>query len=363
MASVSRPAASQPAITLEVLPACYGDCLLATCNSRAGQFRILVDAGPDGTWPTLRERLRKIPMENGRRHIDLAIVTHIDHDHIGGARLLFEDEALGLTFGDVWFNARHHLTRGVAEGKGLAEILGAPERELPWNVAFDGGPVKTPREGGFIEAPSSPDGPCLTILSPTPKRLSSLARVWDAELEKLRQGKSNTDPEPSARGAVFPDLESLAAARPRRDGSAPNGSSIVILVEHQGSSVLLTGDAFSNTVGASLLSLSKERGSVPIQVNALKLSHHGSRANFRRELLEVVQAEHYIVSTDNSRYGHPNDETLATIILEGQHGSTFWFNYATDQNLRWKDEGLQEQYEFSASYPKAGTEGITLSLG
>ena len=78
-----------PAITLEVLPAGYGDCLLIACPVDGRTWRLLVDTGPDECWPLLRSRLAEIaPDDHGKRHIDLAVISHIDHDHIGDDTLL-----------------------------------------------------------------------------------------------------------------------------------------------------------------------------------------------------------------------------------------------------------------------------------
>jgi glyoxylase-like metal-dependent hydrolase (beta-lactamase superfamily II) len=84
----------EPAIIVEALPAGYGDALLVTCPVPDGSWRLLVDAGPDEAWPLLAKRLEALPKDGtGRRWIDLAIVSHIDHDHIGGTRLLFGEGA------------------------------------------------------------------------------------------------------------------------------------------------------------------------------------------------------------------------------------------------------------------------------
>ena len=92
-----------PAVTVEALPAGYGDSVLITCALGTGVWRLLVDTGPDECWPSLQQRLEQIPADlNGKRHIDLAVISHIDHDHIGAARALFDDRSLGLTFGDIW---------------------------------------------------------------------------------------------------------------------------------------------------------------------------------------------------------------------------------------------------------------------
>ena len=112
-----------PAITLEALPAGYGDCLLISCPVGRSTWRMLLDTGPDETYPALKARLAQLrPNRQGKRHIDLFIVTHIDHDHIGGVAQLLNDRSLGLSFGDIWFNAPPQpAARGVAEGEALAQ--------------------------------------------------------------------------------------------------------------------------------------------------------------------------------------------------------------------------------------------------
>ena len=174
---------SPPAVVLEVLPAGFGDCLLVSCPVGRSTWRMLVDTGPDETYPTLRRRLLQIPKaSDGRRHIDLFVVSHIDHDHIGGARLLLGDDEIGLSFGDIWFNAPPRpRTRGVAEGQSLADILGGGDKALPWNLAWSGQPVSTPADGGGVEL-TAPGLPKVTLLSPTPDRLTDLYKVWALSL-------------------------------------------------------------------------------------------------------------------------------------------------------------------------------------
>ena len=189
---------TEHAITLEVLPAGYGDCLLIQCPVGQRTWRMLVDTGPDETLPQLKARLAALPADaHGRRHIDLFIVTHIDHDHIGGAGLLLSDRSLGLSFGDIWFNAPpRYLARGVAEGESLAGLLGAANLPLPWNIAFGGKAAVSEGSGAFVELASSPGAPRLTLLSPTPDRLKDLFKVWDKELARL-QNKESDKPEPA----------------------------------------------------------------------------------------------------------------------------------------------------------------------
>lgn len=353
-----------PAITFEVLPAGFGDCLLVSCPGEHGVWRMLLDTGPDETYGSLRNRLMALPVEvNGTRHIDLFVITHIDHDHIGGASLLLNDRELDLSFSDIWFNAPPaRRTRGVAEGESLAELLGAADRALPWNVAWSGGPVRTPAEGGGVEL-TGVGAPRVTLLSPTPERLSDLYRVWAKELEKLRrQERDQPDAEPSPMRGAVSSLEALAERQTPMDKSVPNGSSIALLVEHQGASLLLAADAFSPVLVPALRALAKRRGIRDhIDVDAIKLSHHGSRANVTRELLTAVKAKQFIFSTNNKYFNHPNEEAVARVVVDGGQ-PTLWFNYDTPKNRKWDAPALKAKYGYSTRFPTHESSGVTLEL-
>ncbi len=358
-----------PAVTLEVLPAGYGDCLLVSCPVGRRTWRLLVDTGPDETYPALKSRLAQIPPDReGRRHIDLFIVSHIDHDHIGGAALLLADRELNLSFGDVWFNAPPRpKARGVAEGEGLATLLGAPGNELPWNLAFDGGTVCTGGDGQTLEVRRKRGEPRITLLSPTPARLEALFKVWDRELERLRRKQHSEEKaveRAAPRGVVEPTLEELATRDTRLDKAEPNGSSIAVLLEHRGASVILGADAFATVMGPALRQLAQLRGTAgALGVDVLKLSHHGSSANVTRDLFDAVQAKHYVFSTSGAIFDHPDDEAVARTILLGGRGARVWFNYRNPRKARWSDPATESQYGFTARLPDdPGGGGVTIRL-
>jgi beta-lactamase superfamily II metal-dependent hydrolase len=353
-----------PAITLEVLPAGFGDCLLISCPVGRRTWRLLVDTGPDETYPALKARLAKLPADGtGKRHIDLFVVTHIDHDHIGGVAQLLNDRSLGLSFGDIWFNAPPRpAARGVAEGEALAQILAGSKRVLPWNVAWFGRPVSTPAEAGGVEL-TGRGLPRITLLSPTPERLQDLYKVWSRELERLRlKEREVPEPEPAVPRSGMPDLQALAARVTPTDKAVANGSSIAMLLEHKGASVLLGADAFPTVLVPALSALSKRRGLAgPLQVDVFKLSHHGSRANVTQELLKAVQAEHYVFSTNGAQFRHPNAEAVARVIV-GSKQAKLWFNYWTERNQRWAEPALLAKYGYQVRYPDAGQAGVSVEI-
>ena len=92
---------------IEMLPARQGDALWLEYGDAAHPRRALIDAGTPETWDALQARIAAL--DPGDRHFELLIVSHIDKDHIGGVIPLLEDTALGITFGDVWFNGFRHL--------------------------------------------------------------------------------------------------------------------------------------------------------------------------------------------------------------------------------------------------------------
>ncbi len=84
-----------------------------------------------------------------------------------------------------------------------------------------------------------------------------------------------------------------------------NNSSVVLKVEGEEGSVLLTGDA-EKEVEAALV----EAG-VDLEADVLKAGHHGSDSSSTEEFLKAVDAEWLLIScgVDNS-YGHPHLVTL-----------------------------------------------------
>jgi beta-lactamase superfamily II metal-dependent hydrolase len=352
------------AMTIEMLPAGFGDCLLVSCPVGKRVWRMLIDTGPDETYPTLKKRLSQLTIaEDGHRHIDLLVVTHIDHDHIGSAKRLLEDKSLALTFGDIWFNSPPvPIARGVAERQRLATLLGVDSNSLPWNEAWSGGPVSTPAKGGGVELEAK-NLPVLTLLSPSPKELNDLYKVWAKELERLRQMQRDpAEVMPLARGTRTTALEAIAERKTPEDKAIPNGSSIAFLLEHRGKSALFCADAFPSVLSQAIESVIQRRGlKGPLPVDVLKLSHHGSRANTTSELLKVVKAKHYLCSTNNSYFNHPDEEALARVIVDSD-APTLWFNYDTPKNRFWDSPDLKSKYCYRANYPNQANEGVTISL-
>ena len=359
-----------PVIVIDVLPAGRGDSLWIECDTGGPRpWRMIVDGGMPDTFPVLRERVLALPADD--RVIDLAVVSHIDSDHIGGLLALLTAAAdLGVQFGDVWFNGLLQLpepesgkSRSVSEGESLVKLLsGAGSAPLPWNLAFNGRAVMTSGDAAIapVELPGAPD---ITLLSPTPRRLIALRKTWEAELEGVRRGVAAEPAEPPEPPAPLDDLEALAATPTAMDGSRANGSSIAFLLEHRGASVLLAADAFVPVLGAALTTLANERGGQPLHLDAFKLSHHGSKRNVTPELLALAPADRYVVCTNGDRFHHPDDVAIARVVTCAPDAAELWFNYRTVETARWDDAQLRAAHRYRAVYADGGTpRGVVLEL-
>ena len=90
-----------------------------------------------------------------------------------------------------------------------------------------------------------------------------------------------------------------------------NGMSIMILLQYGGRKLLLTGDApeeeeewfIAYTEGTDM------------DIDFLKVAHHGSRHSSTAEFLSYVSAEYAIICVDenDNNYGHPTEEALSRL--------------------------------------------------
>jgi len=95
------------------------------------------------------------------------------------------------------------------------------------------------------------------------------------------------------------------------EGSGPNNASIVLLVEVAGIRLLLTGDVEPDAQRAIA------RAWPGLQVDVLKVAHHGSRYQYLPWLLGLgARLAVVSVGADND-YGHPSPETLGPLQAAG----------------------------------------------
>jgi beta-lactamase superfamily II metal-dependent hydrolase len=347
-------------LSVEMLPARKGDSILVEWPFGQLQIRMLVDAGPAPAYELVSGRLNGIE----DRRIDFVVMTHVDADHVEGVIRLINDRDLALSIGDVWFNAARHIRRYLAPRHG--EMLSAliTKLEIPWNETFGQAAVRAPATGAF-DVYELPGDVCATVLAPDQAALRALLVVWQEACEQAGIAMGSTSDgleELEHRPALQPkkrylkqamlDVDALARARSGKDTSVTNASSIVVLLEpKEGPGVLLAGDSTPAVLVPAVRRLLEERGIAQLQLDVFKLPHHGSQKNITAELVRMLPARRYLVSSDGSpRSNHPDDEAIATIVKYGPPGLELVFNYDTQRNRRWADGRLTRKHHHRVSF-------------
>ena len=362
--SLSGASRSSTVFDIEMLPAENGDCLWIEYGDPQSPHRVVIDCGAKSTAGLLASRLNGTPLE-------LFVLTHIDADHINGVVPLFENPALQLAVGDVWFNGWRQINRflGVKQGEQFSDLL--ERRKLPWNRKMT--PAGDSPPAPVVVGQSLPfydldGGMRLTVLSPGKAQLERMARDWKKALVELDPQKvamlgRKPAPQPVKDLAAF-KLEPLASAPARPDPSVANGSSIALLAEFDGRSVLLTGDAHADVLIQSIGQLMRERGKdgQKLKLDAIKLSHHGSGNATTIALLQVLDCGRYLVSTNGNIFNHPDREAIARVILHGGKAPTLCFNYRSAMNALWGEPILRERYGYATEYPAAEGAGLRVRL-
>jgi beta-lactamase superfamily II metal-dependent hydrolase len=287
--------------TLEALQAFYGDSLLLHVDDKL----CLIDGGPFRTWATsLHPRLEQLRDGHDVLHIDLAMVSHIDGDHIQGltdlagalVELAEDHQPQPYAVGGLWHNAFDDVLGNraaelpAAAGPVVASV--GQGRELRDQAIRLGWPRNQPFDGLVIAPRDVPFGAAtLTVVAPDAGALADLDTRWEQWLKH------------------HPEAVQAAAYD---DHSIFNLSSIVVLAEAGGKRMLLCGDARGDKVLEGLEKAGKLAAGGTLALDILKLPHHGSIRNVDQDFFKRLPARHYVVSA-NGRDGNPESATLEAI--------------------------------------------------
>ena len=350
-------------LDVHMLPAQHGDCLWIEYGEERGpKSRVLVDCGTRATNRHLMARIDALP--EAERKLELFVMTHIDDDHIGGAIPFLEGHLGGVHVDDVWFNGWRHLSDflGAKQGERFSTLLA--DLRLPWNQWRSEKSIVV--DNGVLPEKELPGGLRLTLLSPTAEKLEALGKHWEKELDRfgLEPGARmlGTDDEDEGGDSVSTDVDELVERPFKSDKRAPNGSSIALLAEFEGKSVLLGADAHPAVLIDSIGKLLRKRGADRLKLDAFKVAHHASHGNTSPELLQLLECPRYLISTNGDKFKHPHSETIARLIRFGGPGAELCFNYISDYNKVWSKKELQDRYRYRTRYPETSAPGLVVRL-
>ncbi|MCF5547359.1 ComEC/Rec2 family competence protein [Pseudomonas salomonii] len=335
------------ALRLSILKADHGDCFLVSHREGNKSYNLLIDGGTASTFRRQTGapgplKLALDSLKSDGQQIDLAILTHIDSDHIGGLKRGFETKGyLSSITKKFWYNSSKLITDYV----GVAEIpenfvylrdISNPETSFRQAHSLE---ILLDKIGCWhkdlkMAGQKTQEGPfSLTILSPREEDIIKLAQAWPKELiSPLTAGRS--------RDFSLSFSELLKNDRFVGDQTLPNRSSISFILETGCVKCLFLADAPDDVVVQTL----KELGytaSNRLKVDLVKVSHHGSQFNTSPDFLSLIEPTSFLFSTNGRSHNHPDRITIARILHE-HPDANLYFNYEETIKLTFSNTELTQ---------------------
>jgi len=281
-------------IIVNILDAGHGDCILLDFTHTL----ILIDSGPK-TFLIRRNVKEKLKDLLSDRTIDIAIVTHNDDDHIGGYEYVLSS---GIKIEKFIFNSLSIC----------GELFNDHEQQISYNqdISLD---TLIKDKTVSLEALVFGNEPVIINdikLIPLTPTIDALHHMHNDYIKKNQpQISSDEKVEPT----LLECIEEVANGTDKflPDRSITNRTSLSLIIEYNGFRGLFLGDAWATDVIESFRLNKIEPGFC-----VTKLSHHGSERNSNSELINIIGKTEYIICADKSKHNHPNNKTIARILVQ-----------------------------------------------
>ncbi|ENH2494526.1 ComEC/Rec2 family competence protein [Vibrio parahaemolyticus] len=274
----------------KALKAYRGDAFVITHQN----YALLIDGGMPSTSGDIKREVEGL-------EISAVIVTHVDNDHIGGIAQFLKSTKHSLANTDFYMNhpdlaSRYSGTKvAYHHGDSFKKIIEKHSRSM--NPLAQGQRFKI-RD---IE---------IEVLSPMEEDIDELHKNWNAS-------------------KIIEDDKLTYSKRQKNNGDIINRSSISVICSHEEFKLLLLGDSHPDVIENYLINggYSKDNR---LDIDLVKVSHHGSKHNTTESLLKILNCSSFYISTNGGVYNHPDDETLDMLDRRAQElGLNFdiYFNY------------------------------------
>lgn len=320
-----------------------GDCFLVKTNFS----NLLIDGGTSSSYKHWSKSLSNINV------IDALFITHIDSDHTNGViKLLDEKVNKTIHISNVFFNGVKEITQmevgldcdydteydaitsnfsqvhntdmniGFSEGTSLSYML-----ELKGVLINQTNKSKAIHQESFNN-PLKINDVTIQILGPKLKSLNKLKSLWLDVLEERgirrkvitsKHSKSfetfvnslsqtqNEDSNISSNNTLC--IDELCAQQYVRDTSLSNETSLSFIIRNNDKSILMLGDSHVETI----IEWMDSQQIKILHIDAIKISHHGSKHNINADFIKRVMCNKYLISTNGKKHHHPDLEALAII--------------------------------------------------
>lgn len=388
-------------IKIKVYPASNGESILIECNGEE-QTNILVDCGYASTYKYIKDDLLEIKKNN--KNLDLLILTHIDNDHINGARKLFDDYVNNeiCEILEIWYNDYFSIYDIENDKEELCRIEYnifklLKDDEYPFdpneigekNISYKSANLlvdylqkdiirsKLNRSfGGAVYINNNcrekrvfiNDEVEIILLGPTKEILLELLNEWREYLKS--SGFENDIVKSDELGKAFElfyvnqleetDEESYFDKEcssnneleyyldfDKIDKKIENRSSIAFILKFYDKKLLFLGDSSPIDYEKVISNIYKNN---KLQFDLVKVAHHGSKYNTSYKIFDMITSKRYLISTNGSVFDHPDLESISKIIMKQKESKELYFNYRVEKVEEFfRNYGL-EDYKCKVKY-------------
>jgi len=281
-------------------------------NDNDRWWTAVVDAGNVGDSNKVKKQVRHI--ENGHCYIDYAFCTHPDKDHKGGFFDLLTDD--GITISNFCLLRPDDAVRndcGRLQYNDQSQLLNAAKalynhptdntRNLIDEISYYSNRYDLILGQDIVGMPIKLVGPHSDYFT-----TAAFEMVNDfAELE------DESPFEFYAPDELPSDEEAQSVMDEKKEVSATNKSSMILLFHPQGRNFLLAGDACSATIHQAYTDFPEIKGCT------LKVPHHGSKRNLTTEVIDLLKPGQSVISCKGTKK-HPN---RAVVHFLSKYGDVF----------------------------------------
>jgi beta-lactamase superfamily II metal-dependent hydrolase len=402
---------------IKMFPASYGDSFLVQCSGKKNT-NILIDMGFMSTYNhAIKKEVMKLN-ELGEVISLLVFTHIDDDHILGGIKFLEENGNLEfpkiIKVEEVWHNSYRHLQfkkkntdmntrfhneeeekiltdiikKGYIREKGanqvndisylkgstLSGLLFKYGYSEIWNKSFSNQAVVL--KDNNLPVITLNEEVKITLLSPDNEKLEKLDLEWENKLKELgfsekvvssalmddafeiyNSGlteKKKREKKINQISGQQINLDQLSNEENNIDTSVVNGSSISFLLEFNKKKVLFLGDSHPDIITRNIKKIIEKIGGEKLVVDAMKVSHHGSKHNTTKELLDLITTNKYLISTNGRGRGftHPDIETISRIISSNVSiEKQLIFNFKPNHIFKHiEDTDLKDKYNYSLRY-------------
>lgn len=406
----------EKSIQVKSFPASNGESFLIKCVGEKST-NILIDCGYISTYKVMESELHNLKKNNEK--IDLMVLTHIDNDHINGARSILKDYVNDkiCEISEIWYNDFFSIydiegcsdeNRTQEEFKLLKEII---EQKYPndpnlfkeevvgyksANTLVDC--LQNEKIHNIINKSRNPcilvenketieksiwinDEVEIILLGPTKEVLVQLLEEWRKHLnekgfkEEVVKSKKiakafelfyvNKIEEMSLREniekqcSVRTKLEELLEFN-ESDAKLENRSSISFILRFYDKYLLFLGDSSPLDYEDVLEKMAQATPDNKLKFDLVKVSHHGSKFNTSNKFFDLVTSDKYIISTNGrGTHNHPDLEAILKIICNQKEDKLIKFNYKPDKIINFINKNkLYQTYNFKLEYENSSLLGV-----